>query len=99
VSDISNTSNRRPADKLHDIRQSIAELESEEQRLRSWLLANPADRVGDSHMALIRPQQRRRVDMKPLIGEIGLEVVGRHTTTRAIDAVYLSAVASQRRAG
>jgi hypothetical protein len=92
VSEIQNIGNRHPADKLYDIREMIAELESEERRLQSWLLANPHDRVGDQHIALIRPQHRHKIDMAALASEVP-EVVARHTHMRSVNAVYLTEIA------
>jgi hypothetical protein len=93
VSEIQNIRrNRHPADRLADCRQAIAKLETEERSLRSWLLAHPADRCGDSFVATIRGFERRRVDMESLTAEIGSEVVARHTRSRSVDQVHLREV-------
>jgi hypothetical protein len=56
-------------------------------------LAHPADRVGDTHIALIRPQTRRRTDLQSLASEVGPEVMQRHTRQTEVNAVFLSAIA------
>jgi hypothetical protein len=61
--------------------------------MRSWLLAHPADRVDSEHMALIRPQTRRKVDMQSLAVEVGPAIMARHTRAREISAVYLADIA------
>jgi hypothetical protein len=43
-------------------------------------------------MALIRPQQRRKVDLQALASEVP-DIVARHTTMREVNAIYLSKIA------
>jgi hypothetical protein len=92
VSDIQ-TSNRHAADRLYDTREIIRELEQQEEELRRYLLNHPHDRVGDQYHACVRPMSRRHVDVKSLAIEVGEAIMARHTSTRAVDVVRLSAVA------
>jgi hypothetical protein len=83
------TVNRHPADRLADVRRTIAELESEEAKLRAYLRAHPDDCAGDEFAASVVLQNRRRIDTLALADELGAEVVKRFTITRVVPAVYL----------
>jgi hypothetical protein len=87
---------------LHDVRESIAALKEEEAELRTFLLNNPGQRCGDEYLAVIRPYERRSVNMEGLKAEVGAEVIKRFTVATAFDMVRLSPVrrrSTWRRAG
>jgi hypothetical protein len=83
--------NRHPADRLHDVREAIQELEAEEGRLRTYLLRHPEDRIGDEHEARIGTRQSKRVDMDTLTAEVGIVTVERHTRHRPVTCVRIVA--------
>jgi hypothetical protein len=85
-------SNRAIADQLHDVRESIRELQYREAKLRLYLIRNPHDRYGSEYHAVIRPMSRRQVDVKSLAIEIGQEVLQRHTRVQSVDPVWLTTV-------
>jgi hypothetical protein len=96
------TSNRHAADALADTRRMIKELEFREEELRSYLIANPSDRVGDEFLAMIRPYVRKSVNMEALRAEVGAEVVERFMVAKPFEMVRLSPVrrpSAWRRAG
>jgi hypothetical protein len=65
-------------------------------------LNSVGNRCGDEFLAVIRPMQRRYVDLSALAIEVGEEVMARHTVAKPYDVVRLSAVArpaTRRKAG
>jgi hypothetical protein len=81
--------NRHPVDRLADVRVEIKRLETEEAKLRSYLLEHPQDRIGEEHVAVIGLQSRRRVDLKALADEVGASILARFTTFRSAMIVRL----------
>ena len=81
--------NRHPVDRLHDVRSEIKRLETEEAKLRAYLLEHPSDRTGQEHIAVIGSQSRRRVDLKGLADEVGASILQRFTSFRSAMIVRL----------
>jgi hypothetical protein len=79
--------------RLHAVRQQITALEVEESALRAFLLNHPGNRCGDEFLAVVRPMQRRYVDLRALAIEVGEATMAKYTSTRAVDVVRLSAIA------
>jgi hypothetical protein len=71
--------NRHPADRLADVRSQIKVLQAEEAGLRDHLIQHPLDRIGVEHVAVLKTQSRKRVDIKALRREVGDEIVQRHS--------------------
>jgi hypothetical protein len=84
--------NRHAADRLHDVRVAIKELEAEEVQLREVLLANPCDRRGAEYQAVVAIRRRQRVDLEALAAEVGEEVMTRCTTTKPVVNVVLTEI-------
>jgi hypothetical protein len=87
--------NRHPADRLADIRSEIKRLEAEEEKLRTYLLEHPNDRIGEEHIAVIGSQSRKRVDLKDLADEIGASLLQRFTSFRSAMVVRLQQRAAE----
>jgi hypothetical protein len=81
--------NRHPVDRLFDLRTQIKELEAEEQQLREYLLGHPQDRIGEEHVAVVRQQQRSRLDVQALAAEVGHSLVDRFRHRWCSLAVWL----------
>jgi hypothetical protein len=58
--------NRAPADRLHDVRQRIAELRTEEERLRAGFIAGTLDPIGDDFMVEVEEKINERLDLKAM---------------------------------
>ena len=71
------TSNRHPADRLHDLRRQMEELKQEIDELRDYLTEHPDDLAGNDYEALIGFYQRRHVDLEGLEREIGKALLQR----------------------
>jgi hypothetical protein len=59
-------SNRKPADRLAEIREQIRALEVEEAELRQSFLDGEHDLVGDDHQVIITASVMERIDVKSL---------------------------------
>jgi len=82
--------NRHPVDRLADVRSEIKRLEeTEEAKLRAYLLEHPQDRIGEEHAAVIGSQNRKRVDLKALADEVGASILARFTSFRSAMIVRL----------
>jgi hypothetical protein len=75
--------NRHPADRLADIREQIRQLESEEAKLRAYLLHHPDDLCGHDFEAIVASQTRKRLDLAGLARHVGDAVVERFTVRRS----------------
>jgi hypothetical protein len=71
------TSNRHPADELHDVREQIQRLADREGELRQTLLGDGADLVGDEWQAQIKHSACRRANRALLEQRFGKEAVAK----------------------
>jgi hypothetical protein len=67
--------NRHPADELADVRAEIKRLETHRERLRSKLLADGANLIGDEWEASISFKQHARLDAKAATEYFGAEAM------------------------
>jgi hypothetical protein len=64
--------NRHPVDQLADVRAQIKQLRAREDELRAEVLANPEDRAGDEHEAMLCETTVERVDLELMKRELGM---------------------------
>jgi predicted phage-related endonuclease len=55
---------RAAADRLHDLREQIKELEAEEQELRQAFIAGELPLIGDEYVAVVTTVVNERLDLR-----------------------------------
>lgn len=69
--------NRHAADELADVRLEIRDLKIREAELRTELLADGADRIGDQYEAVVATSMQHRLDIKAVIAYYGEDAMTR----------------------
>ena len=66
--------NRKPADRLADLRERIKALEVEEAQLRDGFISGELPPQGDEHTVVIEHKTNQRVDLRAMRQNVAQEV-------------------------
>lgn len=83
--------NRRPADRLAELRTQIAALKAEENALREGFIAGDLPLEGDEHVAVVEQKVNERIDLKAMRQNVDASIWSPYLTV-IVDAPVRSAM-------
>jgi hypothetical protein len=79
--------NRKPADRLHDIREAIRALRQEEAELRAGFLSGDLDPIGDEFSVTVETKLNERINLKEMRKVVPEEIWRPYLVTSQNDRV------------